>query len=136
MSRLGPLLALVLILAACGGGTLNAESFRKEAESVQSFAAEGALLARDIADGKSLSPYVRVHAGELAKDAETLARRLERAKGVPALRAKLPRASRLAARVAVALKKLEAEPGDRTGARRLQGELEDVAHSAEELASA
>jgi hypothetical protein len=32
----GPLLALVLLLAACGGGTLDAKSFEKQAKSIQS----------------------------------------------------------------------------------------------------
>jgi hypothetical protein len=135
MRRVGPLLILVLLLAACGGGTVDAKAFEKQAESIQSFAAEGALLARDIADGKSLSPYVRVHAGELAKEADTLAQTLERAKAIPSVRPKLPRAARLARRVAAELEKLEAEPGDRGGARRVQTALEDAADSAEELAS-
>jgi predicted outer membrane protein len=135
LRRLGSLLMLPLAVAACGGGPLDSKSFQKEAETIQSFAAEGALLAGDVARGRSLSPYVRVHAGELAKDAESVAEKLERAKATPAVRAKLPKAVRLARRVEAALTRLESAPSDRDGARRVASQLDEAAASASELAS-
>jgi hypothetical protein len=65
-------LSLLLVAACGGGGELSADALKKEAESIQSFAAEGALLARDVADGKSTVPFTRVHAGELADNAAKL----------------------------------------------------------------
>jgi hypothetical protein len=132
------LLALLLFLVpACGGGgELSPEALKKEAESIQSFAAEGALLARDVADGKSTAPFTRVHAGELAANAAKLEQALASAQPAPAVEAKLARAVELAERVAATLKELEQAPGDAQAARRVQRELEAAAKQAEELAGA
>ena len=132
------LLALLLLLVpACGGsGELSAEQFKKQAESIQSFAAEGALLARDVADGKSTANFTRVHAGELAASAAKLEQTLTSAQPAPDVESELARAVELAERVAATLKELERSPGNAAAARRVQGELEVAAKQAEELASA
>jgi hypothetical protein len=129
-------LSLLLIPACGGGGELSAEQFKKQAESIQSFAAEGALLARDVADGKSTAPFARVHAGELAANAAKLEQTLTSAQPAPDIEAKLARAVELAERVAATLKELERAPGDSAAARLVQRELEAVAKQAEELAGA
>jgi hypothetical protein len=129
-------LSLLLVPACGGGGELSAEQFKKEAESIQSFAAEGALLARDVADGKSTANFTRVHAGELATNAAKLEQTLTSAEPTPDVEAKLARAVELAKRVAATLNELERSPGDAVAARRLQGELEAAAKQAEELAGA
>ena len=131
------LLALSLLLVpACGGGggELSAEALKKEAESIQSFAAEGALLARDVADGRSTAPFARVHAGELANNAAKLEQTLASALPAPGVEVDHDRAVHLAARVATTLKELEQAPGDADAARRVQRELEAAAKQAEELA--
>jgi hypothetical protein len=134
----GALLALLfLVLAGCGGGgTLDAEAFKKEAEAIQSFAAEGALLARDVADGRSTAPFTRIHAGELANSADKLAQTLETAKTTPALAEKLGQALFLTRVAAAALRQLEQAPGDAEAARTTQRTLEAAAKGAEELAGA
>jgi hypothetical protein len=132
------LLALSLLLvAACGGGReLSSDALKKEAESIQSFAAEGALLARDVADGKSTSPFTRVHAGELADKAAKLEQTLASAQAAPDVEAELARAVELTKRVAANLEDLEQAPGDAEAARRVQHELEAAAKQAEKLAGA
>jgi hypothetical protein len=132
------LLALTaLFVAACGGGgELSAEALKKEAESIQSFAAEGALLARDVADGKSTAPFTRVHAGELADSAAKLEKTLASGRPAPEVEADLARAVELAKRVAATLKELEQAPGDAEAARTVQYTLEAFAKHAEELAGA
>jgi hypothetical protein len=56
-------LALVLLpVAACGGGgTLSTKAFQKQAESLQSLAAEGALVADGTAEGRTTETFVSVH---------------------------------------------------------------------------
>jgi len=130
----GALLALLFAFAGCGGGTLDAESFKKQAEAIQSFAAEGALLARDVADGKSTVPFARVHAGELAKSAAKLEQTLASANATAGLQDKLAQAVELAKAVAESLEELERAPGDVRAARQVQRKLETAAKSAEELA--
>jgi hypothetical protein len=127
-------LSLLLVPSCGGGGELSAEQFKKQAESIQSFAAEGALLARDVADGKSTAPFTRVHAGELAANAAKLEQTMTSAKPAPGVEAKLARAAELAKRVAVTLEELERSPGDAAAARRVQRELEAAAKQAETLA--
>jgi hypothetical protein len=132
------LLALSLLLVpACGGGggELSAEALVKEAESIQSFAAEGALLARDVADGRSTAPFTRVHAGELAKNAAKLEQTLEAAQAQPGVEDRLEQARILAHGVAVLLELLEKEPGDAESARETQRLLETAAKLAEDLAA-
>jgi outer membrane biogenesis lipoprotein LolB len=128
------LLTLVLLLlAACGGGAEpSAEELKKQAESIQSFAAEGALLARDVADGKSTVPFTRVHAEELAEKAAQLEKELAAASRLQVW----VQGARLAGQVAAALEELEQAPGDAESARRVQRELEAAAKQAEKLASA
>jgi hypothetical protein len=124
--NVGALLALIFALSACGGGA----SFQKEAEGIQSLAAEGALLARDVADGKSTVPFTRVHARELAEKAASLEKKLEATSRLHVW----ARAARLTGEVATALEDLERAPGDSEAARRVQRKLEDIAKRAEELA--
>ena len=66
--------AVSLGLAGCGGGsqTLDAEALKKQAEAIESLAAEGALLAADVSEGDTTRPFVRVHAEALGKNAETV----------------------------------------------------------------
>jgi hypothetical protein len=131
------LLALSLLLvAACGGGEMSEGAFKKEAESIQSFAAEGALLARDVADGQSTSPFTRVHAGELADKAAKLEETLTSAQPALDVAEELARAIELTKRVAANLEDLEQAPGDAEAARRVQRELEAAAKQAEKLAGA
>jgi hypothetical protein len=57
------LLGVVLLLAAgCGGGgKLGAKALSQQARSLQSDAAEGALLAEDVFSGKTTRVYTRQH---------------------------------------------------------------------------
>ena len=136
MRRVPAVFALAL-LAGCGGtGTLDQKTFQKEAESIQSVAAEGALLARDVADGKSTVPFTRVHAGELHEQAAKLEETLSTATAQPALEDEVAEAVELAGDVVASLDQLERSPGDAELARGAQGKLETAARQAEDLAGA
>ena len=73
-------------LAGCGGGsqTLDAEALKKQAEAIESLAAEGALLAADVSEGDTTSPFARVHAEALGKNAETVVAMLAPGEAKPA----------------------------------------------------
>ena len=135
-SRAAALVALVALAGCGGGGRLDEIAFDKEVESIQSFAAEGALLARDVADGKSTVPFARVHAGELAERASKLAETLRTAKTTPTVEDEVPRAAELAADVGRTLEELEQAPGDAEQARGIQRKLEQMARDAKEMAAA
>ena len=73
-------------LAGCGGGsqTLDAEALKKQAEAIESLAAEGALLAADVSEGDTTSLFARVHAEALGKNAETVVAMLAPGEAKPA----------------------------------------------------
>jgi hypothetical protein len=133
--RLAPFAIAVSLAAGCGGGgTLSHDSLRKEAESIQSVAAEGALLAHDSADGRTTTPFVSVHSEVLAESAGKVAQKLESAAVEPGLEQDRARAERLATRIEEELDRLDEHPDDRAEARRVADELDQAAKAAEELA--
>jgi small-conductance mechanosensitive channel len=133
--RLAPFAIAVSLAAGCGGGgTLSHDSLRKEAESIQSVAAEGALLAHDSADGRTTTPFVSVHSEVLAESAGKVAQKLESAAVEPGLEQDRARAERLATRIEEELDQLDEDPDDQAEARRVADELDQAAKAAEELA--
>jgi hypothetical protein len=127
-------MTLVLLTAGCGGSaTLTEHSLRKEAEKVQSSAAEGALLAADVARGRTTEPFARIHSGKLAEQAKSVANVLRTAKA-PGIEADRRQAAATAAEVEQALERLHSAPTDRVLAGRLQHALEREAAAAGKLA--
>jgi hypothetical protein len=125
-------LVVALLAAGCGGGTrLGTKAFAKQAESVQSLAAEGALLAQDAGAGRSTGIYVRVHSSYLHKAASQLTAQLKKAKTEPALEPKLRRLVSLAAEITARLDRL----GDasRADQRALGRKLEAAAKESEQI---
>ena len=123
-------LALVVVFAllasGCGSsGTLSASALTKESTALQSLAAEGALLARDSAAGRTTGIYTRVHSQDLYKVASQSAKSLQSAKTTPGLESGLRKAASLASEVSIDLKRLgHASKAEQS---RLAGELESSA---------
>jgi outer membrane murein-binding lipoprotein Lpp len=104
---LAAVVGIGLLAAGCGnGGTLSAKALSQESSTVQSLAAEGAMLARDSAAGKTTRVFTRVHSEYLHKAASQSAKSLKSAETTPALRQKLRRAARVATRVSSELEQL------------------------------
>lgn len=121
-------LLVVLALAGCGGSaTLTSKQLQKEQDAVHSAAAEGALLAGQVADGATTEPFARVHAGKLAVQAKSSASSLEQANAPPRLELARRRTARRAAEVESALEQLHASPDDPAVGRRVQLELARLA---------
>jgi hypothetical protein len=118
MWRTAFVLSLALSLTACGVPS----SAGKQAEHLASIASEGAILARDAAEGDTTSTFARGHAQALRKKAEALA---EAASG--------PRLHRVAAAVVTQLERLESCPDDREAAARVVRNLRAAATRAEEI---
>ena len=89
------ILAAALLCAGCGG-ELSASALSKQADSLRSLAAEGALLAEDSSAGKTTHTFTRVHSSDLDKAASKAAASLETAKTKPALESELHRLASLA----------------------------------------
>ena len=136
MLRLGALIALaLLLLAGCGGGgSLSQKDIQKQFEAIQSLAAEGALVADGAADGRTTDVFVRVHTGYLDQAARKVETTLSSGRASGTAERDRVRAARLASSVADKLARLGDEPGDRTGARRIEQQLERDASAAERQA--
>jgi hypothetical protein len=120
---LAAVVGIGLLAAGCGsGGTLSAKALSQESSTLQSLAAEGALLARNSAAGRTTSVYTRVHSEYLQKAASQSAKSLQSAKTTPALRTKLRRTARVATRVSSELEQLG--HASSTEQQRLARELE------------
>ena len=123
-----------LALVGCGGSTLSTKELQKQAEAVQSFAAEGALVAKGVEQARTTDTFVRVHTDYLAKAARKVETELSSKQASGSLDQKRKDAARLALLVSLNLDRLHRHPGDRALAGELSSELEDNADAAEQLA--
>jgi hypothetical protein len=98
---------LALLGAGCGGGgKLGTKALSEQAMSLQSDAAEGALLAQHVSSGKTTRIYTREHSAELSEAASHIEASLKTAKTAPVLEGKLGRLAAIATRVSTELKRL------------------------------
>jgi hypothetical protein len=100
--------ALVALLASgCGGGgKVSAKTLTQKSTSLESLAAEGALLARHAGAGKTTHIFTRVHSGYLYEAASKEASSLRTATTEPALEPKLREVKFMAGRLSTDLKEL------------------------------
>jgi hypothetical protein len=129
------LVLLALPASACGGGgTLSTKAFKLQAESLQSLAAEGALVADGSADGRTTETFVSVHTEYLGKAARKVETKLAEEHASGDLEQKRTRAVRLARRIADELGQLHRAPDDQAVAEHVASDLRDEADAAEKLA--
>ena len=123
--------------ALLGCAPFNRAELRREAGTVQALAAEGALLADQVAQVRTREAFVRVHADELAAQADHAVEKLyetQQEGEVPAELARpTARTATLAQEVSDALDALGLNPGDARRARRLRTALEETSRAAEKL---
>ena len=107
--RLKRVLGLGAILALVGagcGGQLGAKTLSQQSKSLQSEAAEGALLAQDAASGGTTRIYTREQSADLYRAASHAEVTLKAAKTEAALESKLRQLAVLAGQVSADLKRL------------------------------
>ncbi len=123
---------LALLGAGCGGGgKLGAKTLSQQARSLQSDAAEGALLAEDIFSGRTTRVYTRQHSADLHKAASQVEASLKTAKATPGLEGKLRRLEAIATRVSTELERLgHASKGEAPALRR---ELQAAAEASQKI---
>lgn len=113
---------LALVGGGCGsGGNLGAKALSQELKSLQSEAAEGALLAQDAASGRTTRVYTREHSSELYRAASQAEVTLKGAKTEPALEPELHQLAILAGQVSAGLHRLGSASRDE--ARSIAREL-------------
>ena len=123
---------VALFGAGCGGGAkLGVNALSQESKSLQSLAAEGALLAQDVAAGKTTRVYARAHSSDLSTAASEAEALLNTAKTAPAFEPKLHRLAVLAAQIRGDLERLGG--ASRNEARAIGRELQAAAQESQKI---
>jgi hypothetical protein len=123
---------VVLLLAGCGGGgALSKKDLQKQLEAVQSFAAEGALVADGAADERTTDIFVRVHTLYLGAGVQKVRKQVSAGHASGDLEEKRDVAIELASEVERQLKRLHESPGDQDVARSVKAQLQRDAARAE-----
>jgi hypothetical protein len=108
------LVAVAVAVAGCNGGTVDRHALTNDASTLDSIACEGALLAHDVARGRTTVYYAREQAEELRIQSSNLADALSRRKTVAGIEEKVRRKARDAARLASTLQRLHDHPAGHT----------------------
>jgi hypothetical protein len=107
------LAAAAAVVSACNGGTVDRHALTNDAATLDSVACEGALLARDVAQGKTIANYAREQAEELHIQSSNLADALAKRPTLASIEPRVRKKSRDAARIALILRSLQNHPSDR-----------------------
>lgn len=128
----GLAVVLVLLGGGCGSGAkLGAHALSQQSKSLQSAAAEGALLAQDAASGRTTRVFTREHSSELSAAASKTESTLKAATTEPALEGAVRRLAVIAGQVGADLERLGSASRDE--ARALAHELEAAAEASRKI---
>jgi hypothetical protein len=112
-------LAAVLVLAGCNGGTVDRHALTNDASTIDSINCEAWLLAAAVARDDVTGVYARIQAHQLSVQAANFADALSRRPTSPGLERRTRARARDAATLASRLTRLHSEPKNRTAARAL-----------------
>lgn len=128
------LAAVVAGLAGCGGA-IRPEELARSIETLESAAAEGALLADDVSRDRTKATFVRVHARDLGDVVQHEAEKLQDADaGRADVAAAKTHAVDLADRLGTALGKIQTAPGSESDGRTAADALNRLSEDAKKLA--
>jgi hypothetical protein len=128
-------LAVALAIALSGCEPLGPDELQREVETVHSTAAEGSVLADQVAAQNIKRTFTRVEARELADAAQHSAERLTDAHPADGLEAPTQHAISLAEDVESAVGQLEVAPDDAEAAARTAERLRELARETDQLAA-
>jgi hypothetical protein len=127
-------LSAVTPLASCGRA--GRHGVRAGIEQLASISAEGALMAGDLARGRTKTTFVRVHGAELSAQAEHEAEKLNDDPVSPELKTPIEQAIKLSSDIGGAIDDMRVSPQDREQARQDEVKLRHWAGQADRLAEA
>jgi hypothetical protein len=130
-----------LVLAAavcfCGcGGPIQPDELKRSIQTLESTAAEGALLADEVARDRTKATFARAHARELGETVDHEAEKLNDAEAEPedgVAPAKV-KAIELADRISAALGRIQIAPDSESEGRAADDELSGLSEQAGKLA--
>ena len=116
----------VFVLAGCNGGTVDRHALTNDSATLDSIACEGALLAHDVARGRSTVYFAREQAEELRIQSSNLADSLSKRKTTAGITNKVRQKAKDAAAIAATLQRLHDHPSDRSVGGAVERELKKM----------
>jgi hypothetical protein len=129
----GVVLAAVVSLSGCGG-PMQPDELKRSIGTLESSAAEGALLANHVAHDRTKATFARVHASELTDAVEHEAEKLNDAEAEAEAAATKDRAIDVADQISAALGRIQTAPGDEAEGGTAERELAALTEKAAQLA--
>ena len=123
LARIFAIAACTALLVGCNGGTVDRHALTNDASTVDSIACEAALLAHDVARGKTISNYTREQAEELEVQSSNLADALAERPALSSIEQRVRAEARNAAKLATTLRRLRDHPADRDVATSVEQKL-------------
>jgi hypothetical protein len=127
-------LAAAAAVALSGCGNESRHDVRISVEQIASIGSEGALMAHDVAHGRTKTTFVRVHGDDLSMQAEHEAEKLNDDPVASDIKGKIPKALKLASDIGGAIDDMRVSPGDRQQAAQAERNLLRWAAEARKLA--
>jgi hypothetical protein len=126
LTRALVLTVAAVLLAGCNGGTVDRHALTNDSATVDSIACEGALLAHDVAHGKTTAYYAREQAEELGLQASNLADALAERHALASIEQKVRAKAKETSRLAATLRRLHDHPSDRQVASTVERQLKQI----------
>jgi hypothetical protein len=134
-SFLVSLLGAVVMAAGCGG-PMESQELARSVQTLESAAAEGSLLAHDVARNRTKATFVRVHSRDLSETVDHEAEKLADADANGEVARRKSEAVDLAGRISQSLGKLQDYPGVEGQGAAAERELRSSAKRAAEISDA
>jgi hypothetical protein len=126
------LAATAVFLTACGG-PMRPDELGRSVDTLTSSAAEGRLIAVDVARARTKDTFARVRARELGETVDHEAEKLTDATPRPEIASQKQEAIDLAERISEALGQIQTAPQDRAGAAQAAHTLGVLSERTDEL---
>ena len=127
-------IAVAAVLWSGCGGLMQPDELARSLGTLESSAAEGALLARDVARDRTKASFVRAHARDLGEVADHEAEKLQDASADGEVRVRKSAAVDLAGRISETLGKIQTGPGSEEEGRSAERSLTRLGDRAARLA--
>jgi hypothetical protein len=127
------LLALALPVTGCGGA-MQPDELSRSIGTLESAAAEGALLAKDVAHDRTKATFARAHARDLRETVDHEAEKLSDASANGLVAERKTAAVSLADRISQALGQIQISPGSEQEGRSAEASLTRLGDRAGKLA--
>ena len=116
----------MLAFSGCNGGTVDRHALTNDASTLDSIACEGALLAHDVARGRTTTYFAREQAEELRIQSSNLADALSKRHALASIEQRVRKKAKDAAALAATLQRLHDHPSDRAVGAALERSLKKM----------